>query len=218
MASGEMSSGEFTQFLTEALKQMSRISADGALGFWFIDFRHMAELMAAGNAAYDRLINLCVWAKTNAGMGSLYRSQHELIFVYKKGTAPHINNVELGKNGRYRSNLWVYPGVNSFGPGRDEALQSHPTSKPVQLLSDVALDVTHRGDIIADGFLGSGSTLIATERTGRICYGVELDPGYIDVTVRRWESISGKRAILAGTDMNIDQLAIERGIGRGVKV
>jgi len=217
MASGELSSVEFTEFLTEFLQQASHVSVDGAFQYIYMDFRHMGELLSAGTAVYKQpLVNLCVWTKTNAGMGSLYRNQHEFVFIFKKGTAPHPNNVELGKNGRYRTNVWKYAGANSFGADRDEALAMHPTVKTVQMLADAILDVTRLKEIIFDGFLGSGSTLIAAERTGRICYGVELDPGYVDVTVRRWESISGERATLAGTDMNIDQVAIERGISQEV--
>jgi len=217
VASGELSSEAFTEFLTDGLQQSSRASVDGALQYFCMDFRHMGELLDAGSVVYKQpIVNLCVWKKTNAGMGSLYRSQHELIFIFKNGTAPHQNNIELGKNGRYRTNIWEYAGANSFGADRDESLAMHPTVKPVQMLADAILDTTCRGDIVFDGFLGSGSTLIAAERTGRICYGVELDCAYVDVIIRRWESISGERATLAGTDMNIDQLAIERGISREV--
>ena len=217
MASGELSSEVFTEFLTDSLRQSSRASIDGALQYTFMDYRHMDELLAAGSAVYMQpLVNLCVWKKTNAGMGSLYRSQHELVFIFKNGTAPHQNNIELGKNGRYRTNVWEYAGANSFGADRDESLAMHPTVKPVQMLADAILDTTGLGDIIFDGFLGSGSTLIAAERTGRICYGVELDCAYVDVIIRRWQAISGERATLAGTNMNIDQLAFERGIGQEV--
>jgi len=217
VASGELSVDAFTEFLTVGLQQSSRASVDGALQYFCMDFRHMGELLDAGSVVYKQpIVNLCVWKKTNAGMGSLYRSQHELIFIFKNGTAPHQNNIELGKNGRYRTNIWEYAGANSFGADRDESLAMHPTVKPVQMLADAILDVTQRGDIVFDGFLGSGSTLIAAERTGRTCYGVELDCAYVDVIIRRWESISGERATLAGTGINIDQLATERGISREV--
>ena len=217
VASGELSVDAFTEFLTDSLQQSSRASVDGALQYFYMDFRHMGELLHAGSVVYKQpIVNLCVWKKTNAGMGSLYRSQHELIFIFKNGTAPHQNNIELGKNGRYRTNIWEYAGANSFGADRDESLAMHPTVKPVQMLADAILDTTCRGDIIFDGFLGSGSTLIAAERTGRICHGVELDCAYVDLVIRRWESISGERATLSGTNMNIDQLAIERGISREV--
>ena len=217
VASGELSVDAFTEFLTDGLQQSSRASVDGALQYFYMDFRHMGELLYAGSVVYKQpIVNLCVWKKTNAGMGSLYRSQHELIFIFKNGTAPNKNNVELGKNGRYRTNIWEYAGANSFGVDRDESLAMHPTVKPVQMLADAILDTTCRGDIVFDGFLGSGSTLIAAERTGRVCYGVELDCAYVDVIIRRWESISVERATLSGTGMNIDQLAIERGISQEV--
>jgi hypothetical protein len=218
MASGEMSTAEFTEFLTDTLTQFHRISVDGSLHFIFIDWRGQPALLAAGNAVYERQLNLCVWAKTNAGMGSLYRSQHELVVVFKKGQAPHINNVELGRNGRYRSNLWTYPGVNGFGPDRDEALRAHPTVKPVRMLADALLDVTRPGDIVADFFLGSGSTLLAAEQTGRICRGIELDPGYVDVTVRRWENATGECAMLSGTDLAFHEVAAQRGAPQEVPV
>ena len=150
-------------------------------------------------------MNLIVWAKTNAGMGSLYRSQHELILVYKKGTAPHQNNVELGRNGRYRTNVWRYAGANSFSAERDEALAMHPTVKPVQMLADAILDVTRRGDTVFDGFLGSGSTLMACEQTSRVCYGMEIDPAYIQVIIRRWEKATGKEAVRESDGLTFQQ-------------
>ena len=216
MASGELTPKEFSGFLRDSLEQLARVSSDGSLHYVFMDWRGLPALNAASLFVYDDALNLCVWAKTNAGMGSLYRSQHELVLIFKKGSVPHRNNVELGRHGRYRTNVWNYAGVNSFGANRDESLAMHPTVKPVQLLADAILDVTRQGEIVLDGFLGSGSTLIAAERTGRVCYGVELDPGYVDVTIDRWEAITGKRAILAGTNLNIDQVATERGVQREV--
>ena len=186
MACGELSTEEYQTFLTQGFSQLARASEDGALHYLFMDWRHMAELLSAAQQVYDEYINLCVWTKTNGGMGSLYRSQHELVFVFKHGKAPHINNVQLGQHGRYRTNVWNYPGMNSFGPARDEVLAMHPTVKPVQLVADAILDVTCRGDIVLDGFLGSGTTLLATEQTGRISYGVEIDPRYVDVALHRW--------------------------------
>jgi DNA modification methylase len=212
MASGEMDSTEFQGFLSPALSQFARVSKDGSLHYIFMDWRHQLELLLAGRDVYAELVNLCTWVKSNGGMGSLYRSQHELVFVFKNGSAPHRNNVELGKNGRYRTNVWHYAGANAFGADRDEALAMHPTVKPVQMLADAILDVTRRGEVVLDGFLGSGSTLIAAEHTGRICYGVDLDPGYVDVSVRRWEQVTGQRATHDGTGLDIDQLAAERGI------
>ena len=161
-----------------------------------MDWRHVAEVLAAGRKAYTELKNLCVWAKDNAGMGSLYRSQHELVFVFKSGRAAHRNNVQLGQYGRSRTNVWRYPGVNSFSRSSDEGnlLALHPTVKPVALVADAILDCTARGDVVIDGFLGSGTTVIAAERTGRRCYGLELDRVYVDTIVRRWQSFTGESA------------------------
>jgi DNA methylase/ParB-like nuclease domain len=174
MASGEMTESEFTDFLTSALNYLAAASVDGAIHFVCMDWRHMRELLGAGQHVYGELKNLCVWAKDNAGMGSLYRSQHELIFVFKNGKGPHRNNVQLGQFGRYRTNVWQYPGVNSFSRSTDEGnlLSMHPTVKPVALVADAIMDCPARGDIVLDGFLGSGTTVIAAERTGRACYGL----------------------------------------------
>ena len=209
-------SGEYTGFLTDTCMQFARASKDGSLLYAFMDWRHTSEIQQAGEAAYDRLINVCCWVKSNGGMGSLYRSRHEMVFVFKKGIAPHINNVQLGKHGRYRTNVWEYAGYNSFGHDRDETLAWHPTVKPVPMLMDAIMDVTHPGDIVLDGFLGSGSTLIAAERTRRVCYGVELDPAYVDVTIQRWQRETGQRAVLADTGQTFDEVAAERGIQREV--
>ena len=216
MASGEMSPVEYTGFLTDTFIQFARASEDGSLLYAFMDWRHTSEILQAGEATYDRLINVCCWVKSNGGMGSLYRSRHEMVYVFKKGTAPHINNVELGKHGRYRTNVWEYAGYNAFGRDRDESLGWHPTVKPVPMLMDAILDVTNPGDIVLDGFLGSGSTLIAAERTRRVCYGVELDPAYVDVTIQRWQRESGQQAVLADTGQTFDQVAAERGLGEEV--
>ncbi len=151
-------------------------------------------MLSAGRAAYSELKNICVWAKTNGGMGSLYRSQHELVCVFKSGTAPHVNNVELGKNGRYRTNLWTYAGVNSFGSERLEALAMHPTVKPVALIADAILDCSKRGDLVLDPFGGSGTTLIAAERAGRRAALLELEPRYVDTIIRRWQTLTGEVA------------------------
>lgn len=180
MASGEMSPAEFTDFLSRVLCLLASHSADGSIHFVCMDWRHMSELLAAGKQAYSELKNVCVWAKDNAGMGSLYRSQHEMVFVFKHGKESHRNNVQLGQYGRYRSNVWNYPGVNSFSrsTGEGNLLALHPTVKPVALVADAIMDCSGRGDLVLDAFLGSGTTLIASERTGRICYGIEIDPGY----------------------------------------
>ena len=176
MAYGELTEAEFTAFLTKACTLFVRHSIQGSLHFICMDWRHIAEVLAAGRKAYTELKNLCVWAKDNAGMGSLYRSQHELVFVFKSGRAAHRNNVQLGQYGRSRTNVWRYPGVNSFSRSSDEGnlLALHPTAKPVALVADAILDCTARGDVVIDGFLGSGTTVIAAERTGRRCYGLEL--------------------------------------------
>jgi DNA modification methylase len=213
MASGEMSEAEFTAFLTQALGLLARHAEDGSIHFVCIDWRHVGELLAAGKAAYTELKNLCVWTKDNAGMGSLYRSQHELVLVFKNGTAPHQNHVQLGQFGRTRSNVWRYPGVNSFGRNTEEGnlLALHPTVKPVALVADALKDCSSRGEVVLDTFLGSGTTLLAAERTGRICYGLEIDPRYVDTAIRRWQAATGQKATLAGSDQTFDALQAERG-------
>jgi DNA modification methylase len=211
MASGEMDEAEFTAFLSEAFGNLAGFSVDGALHFICMDWRHLEELLAAGRDAYDALKNLCVWVKDNSGMGSLYRSQHELVFVFKHGCNGHRNNVLLGRFGRNRSNVWQYPGANSFGRGGEEGklLALHPTVKPVAMVADAILDCSARGDIILDAFLGSGTTLIAAERTGRCCYGLELDPAYVDTTIRRWQALTGGSARHAPSGRSFDDLARE---------
>ena len=193
MASGEMSPAEFGAFLRQTCTLLSANSEDGALHFICMDWRHLQDLLQAAAPIYSELKNLCVWAKDNAGMGSLYRSQHELVLVYKHGCAAHRNNVELGRHGRNRTNLWSYPGVNSFGRKGEEGnlLALHPTVKPVKLVADAILDCSARGDLVLDAFLGSGTTLIAAERVGRACFGLELDPLYVDTIIRRWEALTG---------------------------
>jgi len=188
MASGEMSSEAFTGFLTTALGNMADHAVDGSIHFLCMDWRHMGEMLAAGEAVYDELKNLIVWAKDNGGMGTFYRSRHELIFAFKKGTAPHVNTFELGQHGRYRTNVWQYRGVNTLRAGRMEELALHPTVKPVQMIADAIRDVSGRDEIVLDLFGGSGSTLIAAEKTGRRGYLCELDPIYCDRIVARWEA------------------------------
>ncbi len=191
MASGEMSDAAFTVFLTDSLGACAAVSRDGAVHFVCMDWRHMEEVKVVGNAVYGSLLNLCVWNKSNAGMGSLYRSKHELVFVFKVGTAPHVNTVELGRHGRNRTNVWDYASVNSLAGSRREDLALHPTVKPTALVADAIQDVTRRGDLVLDTFLGSGTTLIAAERTGRRFRGLDIDPGYIDVAVERWSMMTG---------------------------
>ena len=195
MASGEMSPDVFTTFLTNITQNLTAYSVDGSLLFLAMDWRHCQEILTAGNAAYCELKNICVWRKTNAGMGSLYRSQHEFFFVYKNGKAPHINNINLGVHGRNRSNVWDYGGINSFGKDRDELLAMHPTVKPVALVADIIKDASHRGGIVLDAFGGSGSTLIAAEKTKRRAALIEIDPLYVDCTIRRWRALTGNDAV-----------------------
>jgi DNA modification methylase len=201
MASGEMSSTEFTDFLSRAMIVARDHSADGSLAYYFMDWRHMTEILTAGMGVYSDLLNLCVWAKNNGGMGSFYRSAHELIFLFKHGKGSHRNNVQLGKYGRYRTNVWNYPGANSFGSadGEGNLLALHPTPKPVALIADAIKDCTARGDLVLDPFLGSGTAVIAAERTGRRCYGFELDPLYVDTIIRRWQKLTKLEAIHMGS-------------------
>lgn len=205
MASGEMTSPQFTDFLADFLSTTCAVLEDGAILFICMDWKHLPELFAATGRVGLTPMNLCVWAKTNAGMGTFYRSQHEMVLAAKKGTAPHINNFELGKKGRSRSNLWTYRGMNVPGKERDDLLKLHPTVKPVALVADAIKDVSHRGSIVLDSFLGSGTTLIAAETTGRRCFGIEYDPLYVDLIVRRWMDHTGGTAILGETGETFDQ-------------
>ena len=195
MASGEMAVDQFASFLTNAMKNLATYSLDGSLHYLFMDWRHCREILAAGNSIYSELKNICVWRKANAGMGSLYRSQHEFVFVFKNGLAPHINNINLGVHGRNRTNVWDYSGINSFGRNRDELLAMHPTVKPVALVVDVIKDASARGDLVLDVFGGSGSTLLAAERTRRRAALIEIDPLYVDTTIRRWQASTGQEAV-----------------------
>jgi len=195
MASGEMSEAEFVDFLHQTFQRIIAYCRDGALIYSFMDWRHMAEILAAGRAANLDLLNLCVWAKTNGGMGSLYRSRHELVFVFKSGEDPHTNNIQLGRFGRNRSNLWNYPGANSFARNSPKKqLDSHPTVKPIALVADAILDCTKRNDIVVDPYLGSGTTILAAERTGRRCHAIEIDGRYVDTAIRRWEQLTKQEA------------------------
>jgi DNA modification methylase len=217
MASGEMDSTEFTAFLGRACRNLASFSDDGALSYFCMDWRHIQELMAAAGEVYGGLKNLCVWVKDNGGMGSLYRSRHELIFVFKHGNGSHRNNVQLGRFGRNRSNVWCYPGVNSFARSGAEGnlLSLHPTVKPVGMVADAILDCSGRGDIVLDPFLGSGTTLIAAERTGRRCHGLDLDPLYVDTIVRRWQALTGGSACDAVSGRSFDHIAAEAGAANG---
>jgi DNA modification methylase len=209
-ASGELSKGQYIRFLVEALSLAAKHSVTGAIHFIFMDWRHQREILAAGEEVYGEPKNLVVWVKTNAGQGTFYRSQHELIFVFKYGDAPHINNFELGQHGRNRSNVWTYAGVNTFRAGRLDDLTIHPTVKPVALVADAMRDCARRGDIVLDPFMGSGTTIMAAERVGRRGYGLELDPLYVDAAVRRWQAYTGRDAILNGTGQPFDEIAAIR--------
>jgi DNA modification methylase len=191
MASGEMTDVAFRTFLTECFGACARVSRDGAVHFVCMDWRHMEDVSAVGEKIYGDLLNLCIWNKSNAGMGSLYRSKHELVFVYRVGTTPHFNAVELGRHGRNRTNVWDYASVNSLAGSRREDLALHPTVKPTALVADAIQDVTRRGELILDTFLGSGTTLIAAERAGRRFRGLDIDPAYVDVAVERWSAMTG---------------------------
>jgi DNA modification methylase len=210
MASGEMSPDEFTKFLDEAFNRFAQFSTDGSIHFICIDWRHIRELLDAAAKSSRELKNLCVWSKTNAGMGSLYRSQHELVFVFKNGRAPHINNVELGRFGRSRTNVWSYPGQNTFGSDRQTELAMHPTVKPVALVADAILDCSKRDGIVLDGFAGSGTTLVAAEKTGRHGYGIEIDPHYVDTIIRRFEAVYGVIATHNGSDLDFAAMSRRR--------
>jgi DNA modification methylase len=194
-ASGELSREEFIRFLGDSCTVLAKHSRNGAIHFVCMDWRHADELIAAGRDVYSELKNIVIWVKSNPGMGSLYRSQHELIFVFKSGTERHTNNIELGKHGRNRSNVWQYDSASTQGRKGNNLLELHPTAKPVQLVMDALLDCSHRGEIVLDSFLGSGTTLLAAERTGRICRGIELDPLYIDTAIRRWQNLTGRDAV-----------------------
>lgn len=210
MASGEMSASAFTEFLTKVLSNLGAASIDGSIHYVCMDWRHLEELSAAGKAAYTELKNLCVWNKDNGGMGTFYRSKHELVFVFKNGKAAHINNFGLGEKGRYRTNVWDYPGVNTLNPQRADELAMHPTVKPVAMVADAIKDCSNRGGIVLDAFGGSGTTLMAAERTQRLGYLIELDPAYVDVIVRRWQAKAGRLALHAARKATFDEITIER--------
>jgi DNA modification methylase len=210
MGCGEMSEAEFTAFLKTVFALLADNSIDGSIHQICMDWRHMGEMLDAGRTVYGELKNLCVWNKSNAGMGSFYRSKHELVFVWKSGTAAHINNFELGQHGRHRSNVWDYPGVNTMRPGRLDELAMHPTVKPVALVADAIKDCSRRGGLVLDPFCGSGTILIAAERTGRNARALEIDPIYVDVAVRRWQAYAGKSAILAGSSETFETTAERR--------
>ncbi len=206
MASGEMSVDEFTQFLQTTFSLLVKHSYPGTVHTIFMDWRHLPEILAASKSTYSAMLNMCVWVKNQAGMGSLYRSQHELALIYRNGNTSHQNNVQLGCFGRYRTNVWQYGGIQTMRHGEEgDLLAMHPTVKPVRMIADAILDCSKRSDIILDPFLGSGTTLLAAERTGRHCYGMELDPAYLDTAIRRWQNITGLDAIHTETGETFTQ-------------
>lgn len=212
MAAGEMSKHEFISFLESSLGLLARYSQTGSVHYICMDWRHMGELLAAGDRAYSDLLNLCIWSKDRGGMGSFYRSQHELVFVFKNGKGAHRNNVQLGKYGRNRTNVWQYPSVNTFSKQSDEGnlLALHPTVKPIALVADALLDSSARGHIVLDAFLGSGTTLMAAERTGRVCHAIELDPLYVDTAIRRWQRYTGDTAVHCESGETFNVLEVKR--------
>ena len=197
-ASGEMSKSEFTTFLKTAMTLQKEFSKDGSIHFGCMDWKHIEEIITAGNSVFDELKNVCIWDKGTAGLGSLYRSQYEMIFVYKNGTAPHVNNIQLGTYGRYRTNIWTYQGMHVSNPQAAELLKWHPTPKPVGLILDALKDCSKPNDIVLDNFAGSGSTLIAAERVQRRARLIEIDPHYCDIIIHRFETLTGKKAEFIG--------------------
>ena len=208
MASGEMSSEEFTEFLTQAFANLIAFSKDGSIHALFMDWRHVPEMVAA-TRQYTEFKNLICWNKQTAGLGSFYRAQHELIFLMKNGTAPHINNFGLGEKGRHRSNVWDYPGLSGWTSNRKAELAMHPTVKPVAMIVDALKDCSRKGGIVLDCFAGSGTIIIAAEQLGRRARAMELDPAYVDVAIERWQAATGDKATLADNGLNFDELKKE---------
>jgi DNA modification methylase len=217
MGSGEMTPEQFQTFLQTVFGHLVAHSVSGSIHFVCMDWRHLGETLAAGESVYSELKNLCVWVKSNGGMGTFYRSRHELVFAFKNGSAEHINNFELGQHGRYRTNVWEYAGVNSFGRERDDALAMHPTVKPVALVADALRDCSKRGQIVLDPFAGSGTTLVAAEKTGRKARVLELDPLYCDTIIRRWQTVTGKRAIHRASRQTFEEREELRSSDRAIK-
>lgn len=208
MAAGEMSPAQFTEFLRVAFVNAAAVSMDGAVHYQCMDWRHISEMMEAGNAVYSQLLNMCVWVKDNGGMGAFYRSQHELIFVWKVGSAAHLNTVELGKSGRYRTNVWNCRGASKTGAGAELGL--HPTVKPAALMMDAMKDASKRGDVVLDCFGGSGSTLIAAEKVKRKARLIEYEPTYCEVAIQRWQTLTGKQAVLVETGETFAEVKLRR--------
>lgn len=209
MASGEMTAEDFTRFLGVTLNAAASVSRQGAVHFVCIDWRHIGELLAAAKPIYGDVLNIVTWVKSNAGQGSFYRSQHEFIGVFRVGKTAHLNNIELGRHGRSRSNVWHYAGVNSFRAGRMDELRSHPTAKPVALVADALKDCTRRGDIVLDTFCGAGATILAAERVGRHARALEIEPRFVDVAIRRWQAFTRKDAVHAQSGLSFDEIAAD---------
>ena len=214
MASGEMSSEKFRMFLTESLAAAAKVSSAGAVHFVCMDWRHVDDVVTAGRGVYDSMLNIIVWVKSNAGQGNFYRSRHEFIVVFRNGSAPHLNNVELGRHGRSRSNVWHYAGANTFRAGRMDDLRAHPTVKPVAMVADAIKDCTRRDDIVLDSFCGSGTTILAAERVGRRGYGIELEPRFVDVAIRRWQTFTGRDAFHLRSGLAFDEIAQQKATSR----
>jgi hypothetical protein len=210
MASGEMTPDEFIEFLKTTLGAAANVSVGGAVHFACIDWRHIEELIAAGRSVFGAMLNLIAWVKTNAGQGSFYRSQHELIGVFRVGAAPHLNTIELGRHGRNRTNVWNYPGANTFRAGRLDDLRAHPTVKPVAMIADAMKDCSRRNEIVLDTFCGSGATLLAAERVGRRGYGLEIAPRFVDVAVRRWQMDTARDAVHAVSGLTFEEVGRQR--------
>ena len=210
MASGEMDPDTFVSFLSDSLGAAAQFSMDGAVHFACMDWRHVGELVRASHIVYGAMLNLIVWVKTNAGQGSFYRSQHELIGVFRVGSGPYLNTIELGRYGRSRSNVWQYAGANTFRKGRLEDLRGHPTVKPVGMIADAIKDCTRRGQIVLDTFCGSGATLLAAERVGRQGRGLEIDPAYVDLAIRRWQSFTGRDAVHMKSGLTFEEMGARR--------
>jgi DNA modification methylase len=211
MATGEMSDDQFHQFLSTALGHLQEFSRSGSVHFVCMDWRHLLLLLDVGKGTYDALLNVCVWVKNTGGMGSFYRSRHEFVSVFRNGKSRYRNNIQLGRYGRNRTNVWEYPNLNTLSRIGDEGdlLALHPTVKPTALVADALLDCSARGDIVLDSFLGSGTTIIAAERTGRVCYGVEIDPAYVDTAIRRWQKCSGEQAVHELSGRTFDEVELE---------
>jgi DNA modification methylase len=207
MGSGELSRAEFVDFLKSTLTAAAAVSRNDAVHFICMDWRHIGELLEAASTVYDETLNIAVWVKSNAGQGSFYRSQHELVGVFRVGCSPHLNNIELGRHGRNRTNVWHYAGVNTFRVGRMDDLKLHPTVKPIALVADAMKDCSRRGDVVLDTFCGSGTTILAAERVGRRTYALEIEPRFVDVAIRRWQAFTRKDAIHVATGHCFDELA-----------